>query len=439
MEIYNINELLSLFKLANSYKEKCLKFFMRGVFIIMDGIGDLPNKSLKNKTPLEAAKTPNLDFFASHGKLGHMHPVKPKFVPASDEAIVSIFGNKLISSSRGQLEAKGVDLNLTRGDLALRVNFGTIDNLKSKKVIDRRAGRTLTTKEAQELAKAINQIELPCPFIFEPNVQHRAVLVLKGGFSDIISENDLTYSRGKIKTIKRAVNFKPLNNKDLSHYTVNILNEFIQKSFEVLDKHPVNKKRRKKGLLPANYLFMRGQGIEIPKLKQYKKWISFGYMPLEIGFSKLSGMQVISFNYPQLKGLDAYKNLWKGLRKICKFSIKNLKRYSKKFDYAYIHIKETDLPGHDNKPLEKKAMIEYIDKTLFKFLRKFSLNGLKILVTGDHSTPCVLKTHSADPVPVLLYNHSPLDKKRFCEKDAKKGILGEIMGNDLFKVVGFNR
>ena len=93
---------------------------MKGVFIIIDGIGDLPNKALKGKTPLEAAKTPNLDFFASHGKLGLMYPVKPKFTPASDEAIVSIFGNKLISAARGQLEAKGSDLNLTRGDLALR-------------------------------------------------------------------------------------------------------------------------------------------------------------------------------------------------------------------------------------------------------------------------------------------------------------------------------
>ena len=187
---------------------------------------------------------------------------------------------------------------------------------------------------------------------------------------------------------------------------------------------------------------MRGQGIDLPKFKQYKKWISFGYMPLEIGFSKLSGMEVKSFDYPVLKSLDVYKNLWDGLKKICKFSIKNLKKYSGKFDYAYVHIKETDLPGHDNKPLEKKKMIEYIDKTLFKFLRKIiekDPKGLKILVTGDHSTPCSMKGHSADPVPVLFYDNSPLEKKRFCEKEAKKGSLGEILGNDLFKVVGFNK
>ena len=100
---------------------------MKGVFIIIDGLGDLPNDQLGGKTPLEAASTPNLDFLATRGEMGYMYPVKPGFIPESDEAIVSIFGNELISSTRGQLEARGSDLKLTRGDLAFRVNFGTID------------------------------------------------------------------------------------------------------------------------------------------------------------------------------------------------------------------------------------------------------------------------------------------------------------------------
>ncbi len=413
---------------------------MKGVLIILDGIGDLPNEVLGGKTPLEAASTPNLDFFAGHGQLGFMYSVKPNFAPTSDEAIVSIFGNKLISSSRGQLAAKGADLDLTRGDLALRVNFGTIDNLKERNVIDRRAGRTLTTKEVQKLSRALNQIELPCGFIFEPTIQHRAVLVLKGGFSDIISGNDLTYGGGKVKQAKKISKFKPLDDREESQYTANILNDFIEKAFNILDNHPVNEKRRKKGLLPANYLFMRGQGIEIPKLKQHPNWISLGYMNLEIGFSKFSGMHSVSFNYPDSKSLDIYKNLWAGLKKAVKFSSKKLKKYKKKFDYAYIHIKETDLPGHDNHPLEKKKMIEYLDSNLFKFLINFAKkNNLKLLITGDHSTPCALKAHSADPVPVLLYDNSPLSEKRFCEKDAQKGSLGKILGNDLLKVAKFDK
>jgi len=156
---------------------------MKGMLVILDGIGDLPNKQLNGKTPLEVAHTPNLDFLAARGELGYMYPVKPGFVPESDEAIVSIFGNDLISSTRGQLEARGAGIKITRGDLALRVNFATIDNLKSGNIIDRRAGRTLTTEESESLSKALNKIKLPCKFVFEPSIQHRAVLVFKGGFS----------------------------------------------------------------------------------------------------------------------------------------------------------------------------------------------------------------------------------------------------------------
>ena len=192
--------------------------------------------------------------------------------------------------------------------------------------------------------------------------------------------------------------------------------------------------------MPANYLLVRGAGIEVPKLKFYKKWISPSYMPLEVGFSLISGMQVFSFEYPKLTDLDSYKNLYEGLKKACKFNIKILKKTYKKFDYAYVHLKETDLPGHDNKPLEKKMMLEYIDKTFFKFLRKFAPpNKIKVVVTCDHSTPGKLKAHSADPVPVLFYNDSVPKEKKFCEKEARKGSLGRIMGPELLKKVGFVR
>ncbi|MFH1151703.1 MAG: hypothetical protein V1788_01095, partial [Nanoarchaeota archaeon] len=207
---------------------------------------------------------------------------------------------------------------------------------------------------------------------------------------------------------------------------------------EVLNKHPVNLERVKRGLLPANYLLLRGPGIEPPKLKIYKKWASPSYMPLEIGFSQVSGMSVFSFEYPKLKNLDSYKNLYDGLKKACKFNTKILKKAWKKFDYAYVHFKELDLPGHDNKPLEKKEMIEYVDKTFFKFLRKFAPpRGIKIVVTADHSTPCNLKVHSADPVPVLFYNNSIPREKKFCEKEARKGKLKGFNGKDLLDNVGF--
>ena len=411
---------------------------MKGILIIIDGAGDLPNKQLDGKTPLEAAHMPNLDFLAARGDLGYMYPVKPGFVPESDEAIVSIFGNDLITSTRGQLEARGAGIKLTRGDLALRVNFATIDNLNSGNILDRRAGRTLTTEESQFLAKALNKIKLPCKFVFEPTIQHRAVLVFKGGFSDNILGNDATYTQGKSQETNKIRLCKPTDDDENSQYTANIVNEFLEKAYEVLKDHPVNKARKSRGLLPANYLLVRGAGIEVPKLKQYKKWASPSYMPLEIGFSQASGMSVFAFEYPKLKNLDAYGSLYEGLRKACKFNIKILKKIYKKFDYAYIHFKETDLPGHDNKPLEKKTMLEYIDKTFFFFIRKFAPpNKIKVVVTADHSTPCKIKDHSADSVPVLFYNGSNLKEKKFSEKESRLGTLGRMNGPELFKKVGF--
>ncbi len=451
---------------------------MKGILVLLDGLGDLSSIQLGEKTPLEAAETPNLDFLAARGEMGCMHPVKPGFVPESDDAITSLFGNTILDSTRGQLEARGTDLKITRGDLALRVNFATIDSLKNRSIIDRRAGRTLTTAEAEILSKALNKIKLPCKFVFKSTIQHRAVLVLKGGFSDNVTGNDTTYLKGVVRIVDKIGNFKALDEEENTQYTVNILNEFIEKAFEVLDKHPLNEERRKRGLLPANFLLMRGAGIEPPKLKFYRRWLSIVYMPLEIGFSKISGMTVFSFDYPKMKTLDSYENLWDGLKKACNFSIKVLKRNIKGFDYAYIHIKETDTPGHDNKPIEKKLMIEYLDRVLFKFLKDFATqNKIKIVVTGDHSTPCKLKSHSADPVPVLFYNDKPpkpkskflsffqaankkilfsqkknsqtLDEKtenmpkleqireKFCEKNAKNGNLGRFSSNELLEKVGF--
>ena len=184
----------------NFYKDCLFRIQMKGILIILDGIGDLDSKQLDGKTPLEAADMPNLDFLATRGEMGYMYPVKPGFVPESDEAIVSIFENDLISSTRGQLEARGTDLKLTRGDLAFRVNFATIDSFEKGSIIDRRAGRNLTTEEAEILAKALNKIKLSCKFVFKPTIQHRAVLVFRGGFSDNILGNDATYSQGKSKT-----------------------------------------------------------------------------------------------------------------------------------------------------------------------------------------------------------------------------------------------
>ncbi len=409
---------------------------MKKILVILDGASGLGVKVFAGKTPLDVAEIPNLDWFTKNGKIGYMYPIDEKTVPGSDNSLISIFGNNPLNCKRGIYEAVGLGIKLNRGDLALRTNFSTIDNLKNKKVIDRRAGRTLTTKEAKALGKILNQkIKLPCEFEFYPAVQHRGVLVLRGGFSDNISNTDPEWKPGIFNN-----NFKfskPLDDDENSKYTANVLNDFLTQSFNILNNHQINFIRRKKGLLPANMLFTRGGGVELPKLKKYKTWMSINSMPLEIGLAKAMEMKNFSFKYPELKKIDVYANLYDGLNKSIKFAIKMIKKKYKDFLGCYIQFKETDVPGHDNKPYDKKKMIEIIDKKFFGFLRKFVEDkNIKVVVTCDHSTPCKKKMHSGDPVPVLVYGEDKDDSIKFSEKESKKGSLGKIYGKEFMKKTG---
>lgn len=418
---------------GNIYKFVSSYLIMNNILVIIDGLGDLPCKELKGKTPLESAKKPNLNYLTSKGKLGYMYPINETTAPESDTAIIAILGNNFFSSYRGYLESLGSGLKIDKGDLAFRTNFATIDNLTNKKVIDRRAGRTLTTKEANLLAKAINKkVKLPCKFIFKNTIQHRGVLVLKGGFSDNITNTDPAY-HVKNKIILND-NFKfsmPLDDEENSKYTANVLNEFIEQSHRILENHPVNKKRAKKKLLKANILLTRdaSNGIE---LNQFKDWNAIVYMPLEIGICKASGMKIFSFKYPKMKK-NVYENLYEGLKKAIDFAIGVLKK-NKKGNF-YIHFKETDVPGHDGKAKEKKKMIELLDRKFFSFLRKFEKEKTKLIVTGDHSTPCSLKSHSSDALPVLFCDWKENSKREFNEKESRKGKLGKIYGKELLKLI----
>jgi len=411
---------------------------VKGILVIIDGLGDLPCKQLGGKTPLEQAKKDNLNYLASHGGIGELIPVKEGVIPESDSAILSILGNHFYSSYRGQLEAIGAGIKLEEGDLAIRTNFGTIENLQSKKVIDRRAGRTLTTKEAGILADAINAgVKLPCKFIFKNTVQHRGVLVLKGGFTDNVSNTDPAYHSSGNAISPEFKFSRPLDEDENSKYAANMINSFIEQSNKILEEHVVNKQRVKKGLMPANILFTRDASVDLPQLNQLKRWACVTPMPLEIGIAKSSGMETFSFPYPEMKDFDVYQNLFDGLDETIKFAIKTLEKKEKEFSYFYLHFKETDVPGHDNKPNEKKEMIEILDKDFFSFLKKFAeKNKIKVIVTGDHSTPCNLKAHSADPVPILICDWTQNNKKEFCEKTGKTGELGRVYGKDVIRLMG---
>tara|TARA_Y100000310_G_C20656236_1_gene802124 strand:- start:118 stop:1341 length:1224 start_codon:yes stop_codon:yes gene_type:complete len=406
---------------------------MKGILIVIDGLGDLPHKLLKQKTPLEAAKTPNFDFLARRGKLGLLYPVKENFVPGTSESLVSMFGQDYKEFPRGWLEALGVGIDLKKGDLALRANFATINDLKRRNIIDRRAGRNLTTKEAKLLSQAINkQVKVPGKFIFKNTLQHRGVLVFSGGFSDNITATDPEY-RSKHSRGDNIFKFSVSEDEEgESQYSANILNNFIEQSYNVLNKHPVNMKRRKKGFYPANIIITREAGVSIKKTNKFKNWACTTSVPVMKGICKVLGMNLFGFEAIEFKGDDAYKNLKKNL--ILELG-KTVKLLNKNFDYFLVYLKETDAAGHDNKPIEKKEMIELIDKKLGSVLKKLEKDNIKIIITGDHSTPCNLKAHSSDPVPLLLCDWQNNGKKEFSEKQAKKGVLGKVYGKNILKLL----
>lgn len=424
---------------------------MKLIYVVIDGMGDLPTEELGNKTPLEAAETSNMDFLAKNGKTGLMYTVGRGIAPESDVAVISILGYDPFkySTGRGVLEAVGADLTIKEGDLALRCNFATIG--QENKIVDRRAGRDLTIKEATELSKAINnQVKLesyPVDFEIRNTVSHRGALVIRSKekpLSSKITNTDPAYSRldgigvAEIRVEMVLKKSEPMVDTEEAKISAELVNEFVQKSHLVMDRHEVNKKRVAEGKLKANLILTRDAGHLLPKFfnindRYNVRFACLADMPIEVGISKLVGMHVIELPTPS-----------HDLEKDCALRLKKLFDALPLFDCFYIHIKGPDEPGHDGKVDLKKKLIAIIDKHFFgKMLPKIKLEDHVICVTADHSTPCKLKTHSDDSVPILVSGGKIKGDgvDGFSERECKKGSLGVLeSGTELMpKLIGFLR
>ncbi|MDD5005110.1 MAG: alkaline phosphatase family protein [Candidatus Omnitrophica bacterium] len=414
------------------------------LYIILDGLGDLPIKELGHKTPLEAALTPRLDKLAQSGRTGIVYPVEKGIAPESDIAVISLLGYDAhkVYTGRGPLESFAEGLEVHDGDLALRVNFSTVEN-DGVNIKDRRVGRNLTTDEATNLAKEINSKVTLSDGVFEfkNTIGHRGILVIRAMRSRLsgwVTNTDPAYDRegvfgiAKEKFEKKVMQSQPMpgyeNNKEAQE-GARLLNEFTQKSHKVLQESLTNKKRISEGKLPANIILSRDAGDHLPKFAKisevYKgvKFGSFVEMPVEKGIAMLTGMEVV--DVPSQTGHpDVDYVVW------AKIALQNINR----FDGLYIHIKGPDEPGHDGDYERKKEIIQEIDKHFFtSLLAKINLEDVIIAVTADHSTPCSLKAHSSDPVPLLICGGDikPDGSMSFSEKTARLGSLGEILGRDL--------
>jgi len=417
------------------------------LYIVLDGLGDLPIKELNNKTPLEAALTPNLDRLAQKGKTGIVYPVAKGIAPESDIAVISLLGYDAhrYYTGRGPLESFAEGLDIKDGDLALRVNFATVSE-DGKTIKDRRVGRNLTTEEAAALAKEINaKVTLSrATFEFKNTIGHRGVLVIRGmhgKLSGWITNTDPAYDRegvfgvAKEKFDNLVAESQPmpgyensLEAKDAS----SLLNEFTQKSYNILKESQINKKRVSEGKLAANMILSRDAGDHLPKFPSIRsiynlRFGSFVQMPVERGIALLTGIEVIDVPSPT-GHLDVDYAVW------AKITLDTLPKY----DGIYVHIKGPDEPAHDGNFNAKKEIIEAIDKFFFaKFLPQIEMADTIICVTADHSTVCKIKAHSADPVPILVCggNIKPDGSLSFSEKAARLGSLGELTGQDIIPLL----
>ncbi len=413
------------------------------LYVVLDGLGDRPVPALGDRTPLEAADSPFLDELAQRGETGLMDSIAADVAPESDAAVMSILGYDVdrYYTGRGPLESFGAGLDVRDGDCAWRANFGTVG--AGGKIVDRRVGRNLSDPEAGELAAAVQaEVHLTgATFQFKHTLGHRACLVIRrdqGRLSGQVDNCDPAYRRhGAFSvalanpgdTVAEAV---PLDGSEEARAAAELTNEFVRKSHEVLEAHPVNVRRRAEGKMPGNAILLRDAGDRLPDLPKIEATFGFRFgslveMPVEIGIAELTGMGKVPVGSTEKDPVAGYQD-WAGQ------TLAALQQY----DGLYVHLKGPDVPGHDGDAEGKKRVIELIDRYYFGPLMKtLSAEGFLVAVTADHSTPCEIKAHSEDPVPLLISGGTlePEGALHFGEDECADGQLGRIRGPQLLPLL----
>ncbi len=368
------------------------------VFLVMDGLGGLPLPG-KNMTELETARTPNLDNLAKQGICGLLDPVWYGITPGSGPAHFALFGYDPVRTNvgRGLLSATGVDFPMTERDLFMRVNFASIN--ERGELTDRRAGRIPTEENERLCRKLEERVRLTSTeaqgveVFFRTEKEYRAIIALRGdGLREEIEETD-----------PQKVGVPPLPPRPLipeATKTSAVLTELLDKVKKALADEPT-----------ANMILLRGYG-------RYQQFPSIGSRfglnalaianyPMYRGIARLLGMTINSPTDTIEEEFDAL--------------VKNYDR----FDFFFMHIKPTDSRGEDGAFDEKVKVIETVDKLVPRITK---LKPHVLVVTGDHSTPAALKSHSWHPVPALLAADTcrPDRVERFGERDCIQGGMGRM-------------
>ena len=391
----------------------------KGVMILLDGLGDRPAAALGGQTPLEAALTPNMDRLATAGLCG-MVSLLSSWVPVETQTgtglLLGLARKDIKKMTRGPVEAAGVGLPLHDGDVALRCNFATLrPNGTTFDILDRRAGRI--AEDTDTLSSLLDGLDLGGGITTRAcaATEHRVVLALSGlALSDAVTDTDPGAGRA-------AEGVLPCRARDADDEqaarTAEAINAFVQQSYHLLNRHPVNQARAAQGLLPANGLITRGAGRVAPVRNLVthlglKTALVTGEATVR-GLGRLFGFDVIdhaAFTGRSQTNLDA--------------KITAVQEALTNHDLVFLHIKGTDTRSHDRDAAGKKALLEQFDTALAPLLRP----GRVIAVTGDHSTDSTLGVHTGDPVPALLAApHTRIDAvPSFSARACMGGGLGQL-------------
>jgi 2,3-bisphosphoglycerate-independent phosphoglycerate mutase len=401
-------------------------------------------------SPVEAAATPHLDALCARGQLGDVVVVGPGVAPESDAGVFALLGYDPVTDSpgRGVLEALGVEVPLEPGDVALRLNFATADG--DGTVLDSRVGRSLSTGEAQDLARGVTAADLLKDQGIRAEVRatvgHRGVLwlhpVTGGPLSPNISNSDPFYEKvGGMGHAKRPesphiLRVDPLDDSPAAKRTAEAVNLFEDRAASTLAGHRVNARRAMAGKRIGNSFLLRNAGA-LPATppppfaeKHGVGGAALTEMPVERGIARVLGL---ADEYVGPMGADRDA----GYRERARRTRELLEHHP----FVYVHLKGPDEPGHDGDARRKQEVVEAIDRSFFgPFLEGLDLDSVRVAVTADHATPSILKGHSDDPVPLLLVGSgvSPSAETvppKFGETAAAHGALGHRKGSDVLQLL----
>lgn len=408
---------------------------IRMIYVLLDGVGDLPHPDLGGITPLEAASTPNLDQLCKDGALGEVISVGRGIAPESDIAVFNMLGYKFSHTDyvgRGVIESIGAGLDFQDGDLALRGNFATMDD--SGVITDRRAGRVIKSEEsvaiAKELEDNIQFSDGKSSVKVVPTVGHRVIVALRSDqpLSGRITNTDPAYSNVGGMGIAKAVGDVLRVDRCLpmvqeANHSAQLINEFTEQSIRIMKSSKVNVNRHKNNQKSLSCILLRDAGSKYPVLMPIDRKYSMKFscivdMPVEQGIAKVLNMKTF-------EGGDSTDYIQKARVAAEAMQTQNAN---------YVHIKGPDVYGHDGDANGKTKNIQDIDKNFFgPLLDRIDIEKVAVVVSADHSTPCINKAHSDDPVPLLVSGRKTRtdSTSRMTEAFARQGRIGLLEGSQV--------